>query len=117
MEKGIGTSHGDGAAWRSRAGGGGEGEGAADAPWPPPPWPRGLRQRRRARREEGAGREFFFCHRETGRGEGRAIFLTADCGLVSKNNEGLIGKFRDKEKRRYFYRGLQVDFQKIRGPK
>ena len=44
-------------------------------------------------------------------------FLTADCGLVSKNNEGLIGKFRDKEKRRYFYRGLQVDFQKIRGPK
>ena len=60
---------------------------------------------------------FFFCHRETGRGEGRAIFLTADCGLVSKNNEGLIGKFRDKEKRRYFYRGLQVDFQKIRGPK
>ena len=46
---------------RSRPGGGGEGEGAADAPWPPPPWPRGgLRQRRRARREEGAGREIFF---------------------------------------------------------
>ena len=84
MEKGIGTSHGDGAAWRSRAGGGGEGEGAADAPWPPPPWPRGLRQRRRARREEGAGREFFFAtvKREDERGE------------------------------RFFNRGLRVGFEK-----